>query len=146
MSPSLPRTITAQKTDPFGWIGIFAAEQMSTFLHQTEDDGQLSNAATLLRHCLPELEHRIESLCPVGLQPTLDGLHTLYGFPSTAGFPVVVSVIHFDQYQPVASVSGTVHTGAISRAAGLRAPSGRTLSPPLWPASGIPPATSWPPD
>jgi hypothetical protein len=40
---------------------------------------------------------------------TQHGLRTLYGFPRTAGFPVVVSVIHFDQDQPIAaSVSGTV--------------------------------------
>jgi hypothetical protein len=110
MSPSLPRTIAAQKADLYEWIGTFAGEQMALFLQQTEDTRQLSHpTASLLRLCLPELERRIESLCPVGMQPTQHGLRTLYGFPRTAGFPVVVSVIHFDQDQPIAaSVSGTV--------------------------------------
>jgi hypothetical protein len=110
MSRSLPRTMAAQKADPHEWIGIFATEQMAIFLQQTEDTGQLSTpTATLLRHCLPELGHQVESLCPVTMEATPGGLCTLYGFPKTRGFPVIVSVIHFDQEQPVAaSVSGIV--------------------------------------
>jgi hypothetical protein len=102
--------MAAQKADPHGWIGTFADEQMEIFLQQTEDSGQLSHpTATLLRFCLPELGRRIEELCPVGMEPSKDGLRFLYGFPRTAGFPVVVSAIHFDQHQPVAaSISGTV--------------------------------------
>jgi hypothetical protein len=93
----LPRTIATARARPYDWVGVLAAEQLEMLLNEAEARGALSRATTRVLHrCLPALERHIEGMCPVDVQRALSGPWTpsSYGFPRTAGYPVVISVLY----------------------------------------------------
>jgi hypothetical protein len=93
----LPRTIGAARARPYDWVGILATEQLEVLLDDAEAHDVLSRVTTRVLHCcLPALERHIEAMCPVDIERALAGPWTpsSYGFPRTAGYPVVISVLH----------------------------------------------------
>jgi hypothetical protein len=94
MQDPFPRTQAAQRESEADWIGIYAGEQLELQLRAAQLAGTLSaEAEQLLRCCLSGVEEAIEACCPVALTAGRCGLTTGYGFPRTAGYPVLVAAL-----------------------------------------------------
>jgi hypothetical protein len=123
----LPRTFSAARARPYGWAGVLAVEELEILLDDAEAHDLLSPGTTgVLRGCLPALERHIEGMCPIDILGALAGPWTpsVYGFPRTAGYPVVISVLHptGDPAAPVgaATLSGIIESWPSERGKGSR--------------------------